>query len=145
MVKGAETLKEVIEARQDHKNDKYLLQETVKPSDLAGRRAWFRVFYAFGEIIPCWWDDLTHVYSCLTQEEEERLGLQPLRAITQRVQSVCKLEFFSTELAYTVDGRYLAVDYVNEMCDMRLQSKCPDGVPDEVVRAIVHRLIDYVK
>lgn len=145
VVKGAETLKEVIEARQDHKNDKYLLQETVKPSDLAGRRAWFRVFYAFGEIIPCWWDDLTHVYSCLTQEEEERLGLQPLRAITQRVQSVCKLEFFSTELAYTVDGRYLAVDYVNEMCDMRLQSKCPDGVPDEVVRAIVHRLIDYVK
>jgi hypothetical protein len=145
VVKGAETLKEVIEARQVHKNDKYLLQETVRPSELEGRRAWFRVFYAFGEVIPCWWDDLTHIYSPLTKEEEERMGLQRLREITRRVQSVCRLEFFSTELVHTVDGRCIAVDYVNEICDMRFRSKCPDGVPDEVVSIIVDSLIEYVQ
>ncbi len=145
VVKGAETLMEVIEARQNHKNDKYLLQETVRPSEVAGRRAWFRVFYAFGDIIPCWWDDVTHIYSYLRREEEEKLGLQDLRRITQQVQAVCKLDFFSTELVYTVDGKYLAVDYVNEMCDMRFQSAFVDGVPDEVVSMIVSRLIDYVR
>jgi hypothetical protein len=145
VVKGAETLKEIIEARQDHQNDKYLLQETIKPSELAGQRAWFRVFYAFGDIIPCWWDDLTHIFSYLAREEEEKLGLQQLRTIAQRIQSVCKLEFFSTELVYTIDGRYVAVDYVNEMCDMRFQSRSADGVPDEVVSMIVDRLINYVK
>jgi glutathione synthase/RimK-type ligase-like ATP-grasp enzyme len=75
VVVGAETLKEVIEARQYHKNDKYLLQETITPTILAGRRAWFRVFYAFGTIIPSWWDDITHIYSLLNEEEELQLGL----------------------------------------------------------------------
>lgn len=145
VVKGAETLKEIIDARQAHKNDKYLLQETIRPMELAGRRAWFRVFYAFSEIIPCWWDDLTHTYSLVTKNEEQELYLEKLRTITRRVQTVCKLEFFSTEIVYTVDGKFVAVDYVNEMCDMRLQSKFVDGVPDAVVSLIVTRMIEYAK
>ena len=70
VVLGAESLKDVIETRQHHKNDKYLLQETVKPIFLDGNKAWFRVLYAFGEVIPCWWDDLTHIYRRVAIEEE---------------------------------------------------------------------------
>jgi hypothetical protein len=144
VVMGAETLKEVIEARQSHKNDKYLLQETIKPIELAGRRAWFRVFYAFGEIIPCWWDDLTHMYSELTESEERQLSLAKLRTTTLKIHSICNLDFFSTELVCTGDNRCIAVDYVNELCDMRLQSRFPDGVPDAVVLRIIDLMINYI-
>ncbi len=145
VVIGAETLKEVIDARQSHKNDKYLLQETITPTILAEHRAWFRVFYAFGDIIPSWWNDITHIYSPIPEEEERRLGLEQLRTITERIHTICQLEFFSTELSFTIDGRCVAVDYVNEMCDMRLQSQFPDGVPDIIIQQIVARMTKYVK
>lgn len=57
VVLGAETLKDILEARQHHRKDKYLLQETIKPAFFSGNKAWFRVIYAFGEVFPCWWDD----------------------------------------------------------------------------------------
>ncbi len=145
VVMGAETLKEVIDARQSNKSDKYLLQETIKPNELVGRRAWFRVFYAFNDIISCWWDDITHIYSPVSEDEERQLGLERLRTIAERVHSICRLEFFSTELVCTTDGRCVAVDYVNEMCDMRLQSQFLDGVPDEIVQRILSRMVEYVK
>jgi hypothetical protein len=145
VVIGAETLKEIIDARQSHKNDKYLLQETIKPTFFTGRRAWFRVFYAFGDIIPSWWDDTTHIYSTMPEEEERRLNFGQLRTITERIHKICQLEFFSTELAFTADGRCVAVDYVNEMCDMRLQSQFFDGVPDIIIQRIVARMMECVK
>jgi hypothetical protein len=144
VVMGAETLKEIIEARQSHKNDKYLLQETIKPIKCAGRRAWFRVFYAFGDIIPVWWDDVTHIYSAITEDEEEQLEIERLKKITEVIHTVCQLEFFSTELVYTADGKCITVDYVNELCDMRLKSHFIDGVPDIIVQRIVSRMMEFV-
>jgi len=145
VVVGAETLKEIIEARQSHKNDKYLLQETIRPIECAEWRAWFRVFYAFGDIIPTWWDDVSHIYSIFTEEEERQLDVKRLKKITERIHTVCQLEFFSTELVYTADRRCVTVDYVNEMCDMRLQSQFVDGVPDAIVQRIVSRMMEYIK
>jgi len=145
VVMGAESLKEIIEARQSHKNDKYLLQETIKPILFEGRRAWFRVFYAFGDIIPVWWDDVTHVYSLLKEDAEQYMNKEQLIKITQRIHTVCQLEFFSTELVYTGDRKCVAVDYVNEMCDMRLKSQFLDGVPDVVVHRIVQLMMEYIK
>lgn len=145
VVKGAETLKDVIDARRHHRNDKYLIQETVKPAYLGDFRAWFRVFYAFGRIIPCWWDDQTHTYEVIVPEDEQAFGLGGLRLITSKIQQICKLDFFSTELVFTRDQKFVAVDYVNEMCDMRLQSVHRDGVPDMIVGEIVHSLVTFVK
>jgi hypothetical protein len=145
VVMGAETLKEVIDARQMNKNDKYLLQETIVPLECGGKRAWFRVFFAFGEIIPCWWDDRTHIYTALTAEDECLFSLAPLRSITQTIQSVCGLDFFSTEIAFMKNSRVVAVDYVNDMCDMRPQSKFTDGVPDDIVEKIVQKMTETIR
>jgi tRNA uridine 5-carbamoylmethylation protein Kti12 len=136
VVLGAESLKDVIETRQHHKNDKYLLQETVRPKILGGNKAWFRVLYAFGEIIPCWWDDVTHIYRRVNMEEEERYGLSAMREAMRKIQEVCCLDFFSSEIALNEENTFVIVDYVNEICDMRPQSKYADGVPDDVVRQI---------
>jgi len=144
VVMGAESLKDVIETRQHHKNDKYLLQEKVNPTSLGEKRAWFRVFYAFGSTIPCWWDDQTHVYDLLTTEEERSFKLTPLRSTAQMIQEICRLDFFSTEIVCLPNGKFVVVDYVNEMCDMRLRSRSADGVPDAVVQSIVDWLVDFV-
>ena len=142
VVVGAESLKDVIETRQHHKNDKYLLQEKIVPAILNERRAWFRVFFACGEIVLCWWDDRTHIYDVLTEEEEKRFDLHMLRVIVTAIRDVCGLDFFSTEIACVSSNLFVVVDYVNEMCDMRLKSRHVDGVPDQIVELIAGRIID---
>ena len=145
VVTGAESLKDVLEARQHHRNDKYLLQETIQPEIFGTRRAWFRVFFSIGQILPCWWDDQTHVYQKVEMSEENMYGFGELRTITERIAQVCRLDFFSTELVCTKDRRIVAVDYVNEMCDMRFQSSHQDGVPNEIVSGIVDSIVRFVK
>jgi hypothetical protein len=132
----AKTIEDVLRARQEHKNDKYLVQQMIHPRNLDGKRAWFRVYYTFGEIIPCWWDDKTHKYTILLEEDERRYQLNVLREIMRTIQSVCRLDFFSSEIATTDEGQFVVVDYVNEVCDMRLQSHFPNGAPDTVVHHI---------
>jgi hypothetical protein len=140
VITGAETLKDVLESRQHHKNDKYLLQEKVHPVMMGSMKGWFRVFYVFGLIVPSWWDDETHRYSTIESPELERFALHPLADIAKSIHDVCLLDFFSTEIALTADDRYVVVDYVNDICDMRLQSRFIDGVPDSIVRTIALRI-----
>jgi hypothetical protein len=143
VVVGAESLKDIIETRQHHKNDKYLLQEKVIPISLADRRAWFRVFYAFGLVLPCWWDDQTHLYEEVTREEEEGFSLNDLHSIVATIREICGLDFFSTEVVLTANQAFVVVDYVNEMCDMRLKSRYLDGVPDRIVQTVAESLADF--
>jgi hypothetical protein len=144
VILGAETLRDVIESRQHHKNDKYLLQEKIEPAYVGGGTAWFRVFWAFDSIIPCWWHPDSHVYRAVEGSAIED-SLAPLKVITRAIHDVCQLDFFSTEIALTRQGKFVAVDYVNEICDMRLQSSHPDGVPDQVVMKICDSFADFVK
>jgi glutathione synthase/RimK-type ligase-like ATP-grasp enzyme len=145
VILGAETLKDVIESRQHHKNDKYLLQEKVVPAPVNGEKGWFRVFGIYGDVLPCWWDDETHRYRTLTRGEIRTFGLAPLIAITRKIAEVCRLDFFSTEIALTASGSFVVVDYVNDLCDMRLQSKHADGVPDGVVTEIARKIARHMK
>jgi len=46
-------------------------------------------------------------------------------------------------MTLTPGGRFVIVDYVNDPIDLRLQSKAPDGVPNEIVRDIAARLVDF--
>jgi hypothetical protein len=145
VVLGAESLKDIIESRQHHKNDKYLLQEKIVPLSLDGRKAWFRVFRVYDHTLPCWWDDETHVYAPVTREEIDHHELGPLATITETIARVCKLDFFSSEIAITAEKKFVVVDYVNDICDMRLQSKHHDGVPDTVVGLICLHIAKHLK
>jgi len=60
------------------------------------------------------------------------------------VAEISALEFFSSEVALTDDGTPVVVDYVNEVCDMRLKSRHRDGVPDGVVQRIVQALTRFL-
>jgi hypothetical protein len=110
------------------------------PETKDGRRFWFRGFYVLGEVYLAWWDDRTHLYEELGYDEAWAGGLVAIYAIVRAIARVSRLRFFSTEVAQNVRGQLLVVDYVNEICDMRLRSVHPDGVPDAVVARIADRL-----
>jgi len=140
----ATSWEQVLGARQQYPHEKYLLQAHVTTRVLDGRQAWFRVLYCDGAIYPCWWDQQTHIYSRVTAEEKARLGLRSLRQVPVNVAQICGLHLFSTEIALTEEGHFLAVDYVNDPVDLRLQSKAVDGVPDVYVESIAGRLVRLV-
>jgi hypothetical protein len=121
---------------------KVVLQRKVLPRRLGSRRAWFRVFWVLGEVYPCWWDDRTHVYDELSSEDESLYGLGELRTIVALIARVSGMHLFTTEVAMDEDDRLVAVDFVNEMPDLRPQSGHPDGVPDGLLDRLAARLAD---
>ena len=134
---------DVLAARRTYPADKYLLQERIVPEVRDGKRFWFRGFYVLDEVHLTWWDDRTHLYAELGYDEAAARSLSPIYQIVRTIARVSRLRFFSTEVAMDVRGRLFVVDYVNEICDMRLQSSHPDGVPDVVVARIANRIAAY--
>ena len=143
VILGAFSMDQIRRARMEFPDQKYLVQETVTPRTIHGQPAWFRVFYAVGKTYPCWWHPLTHVFSMVTPQDEHRYELTPLRDITQRIASICRLDWFSTEIALTLE-EFIVVDYVNDGIDTRIQSRAVDGVPDEVMQGIARQLVEKV-
>ncbi|HVM72115.1 MAG TPA: hypothetical protein VMT91_10160 [Anaerolineales bacterium] len=141
----ATSWQQVLEARQQYPNEKYLLQAHVTACSLDGRPAWFRVLFCDGAVYPCWWDQRTHIYGRVSAEERARYGLRSLHELPRRIAQICGLNLFSTEIALTETGDFLVVDYVNDPVDLRLQSKALDGVPDAYVENIAARLVRLVE
>ncbi len=140
VINCASSWPEVLNARQQHPGESYLLQASIVPAQLQGRPAWFRILFCAGRAYPCWWNVSTHVYQPVTVEEEIACGLAPLHRIVARIAAVCGLDLFSTEIALTASGEFIAIDYVNDPLDLRLQSGAADGVPDDIVRDLAQRL-----
>ena len=140
---GVKSLAEVMAARKDYVNDQLLIQENIIPRILDGKKAWFRVYYAGGNVIACWWDPQVHNSKKFAPEDMARYGLQEIERIATRIHEISRLNFFSTEIALTESMKYISVDYVNEPCDMRLQSKVWNGVPDEVVELVCDSLAQF--
>ncbi len=141
---GASSWDQVIAVRKEHATDHYLLQAHVAPIQVANRPAWFRVIYCSGEIYSCWWDPLSHVYTPVSDVEKVDYGLGLLDKIALAIAGICKLDLFSTEIAYTSEDIFVVVDYVNDQIDLRLQSHSVEGVPDAIVRAVAEGLIHHV-
>jgi hypothetical protein len=137
---NAKTLFDIVKAREGRSREKFLLQEKILPAQFGNRRAWFRTYYICGEVLSCWWDDLTHIYYRVTAEEEKIYGLEKLRSVILKIAEISELDFFSTEIAIVDRETFVCVDYVNDQCDMRLKSIHPDGVPDDVVEEIAFYL-----
>lgn len=144
VILGASSLDQVLRARMTFPEQKYLIQATVTPRTIQGRPAWFRIFYAVGKTYPCWWHPLTHVFANVTESEEHKYELSPLHEITQRIASICKLDWFTTEIALSLEN-FIVVDYVNDEIDTRIQSKAVDGAPDEIIQNIAHQLVGLAK
>jgi len=134
---------QILKARMEFPEQKYLIQAHVKPCIINDMPTWFRIFYANGETHPCWWNTETHIYQNVTAADEAQFGLSRLRDITKRIASICKLDWFSTEIALA--DEFVVVDYVNDEIDTRVQSQAMDGVPDEIMESIARQLVKIAK
>ena len=156
----------VAAARGPNRTDTYLLQREVRCprlecADLVDRPAYWRVLYCLGELIPFWWHRWEHggepSYRPVTREEIRCHRLRPVLAYAAALARLSGLEWFSTELCLTdgpEPGRYrvpgaggreqavLAVDPVNDQCDVDVRSRWPGAPPDAVVRHVAGRFAE---
>jgi hypothetical protein len=154
-------------ARQFDRHDAYLVQREVSCPRLACddgvlRLAYWRILYCLGELIPFWWshDEMEHgrpSYRRLTAAETLRHGLKPMLAFAAELARLTRLDWFSTELCLS-DGRepsrftvtdaegrerpVVAIDYVNDQCDVDVQSRWAGAPPDAVVRHLAERFAE---
>jgi hypothetical protein len=142
---GARSWDQVENARREMPNDDLLLQELIEPEALEGRRAWFRVFYACGEVVACWWDDRTRLFGApVTADERQRLGLDGLWNVIGVAATIARLRLFSTEIARRADGRWVVVDYVNDPVDLRILGHAREGMPREAAEKIAAAIASFV-
>ncbi|MCS7012525.1 MAG: hypothetical protein RMI34_04560 [Chloroherpetonaceae bacterium] len=125
--------------------DKYLAQEKIYPKYLYGWRCWFRAYYLFGEVEIAWWDDERHLYRSLSDSDKLRIPFEAMCDAMQRIARVSQMDFFSSELALSVDDRLVAVDYVNDPIDLRPKSRHFDGLPNTLVERIADSLIQFAQ
>ncbi|NQS99986.1 MAG: hypothetical protein HQ595_02785 [Candidatus Omnitrophica bacterium] len=139
------SIREIARARKFDRGDNFLLQERINPIDLGGKRAWFRVFHVFDTIIPCWWNDRTGYYKHVSEEEFIAYCLSPLTKITAKIADIAPLVWFSTEIAIDQKAdqpRFVVIDYVNDQCDMTVQSEDETGVPDNIAEFTANCMIN---
>jgi len=140
----ARSLDDVIKLKEQHGDIKYIAQEKILPKSLENKPAWFRVLYCCGKVIPCWWHPKTHMYDILTVKQVYALELYDMWHTTRRISQVCKLDFFSAELAMKNDEKFLVVD-LDDQPYLRRKSKFNDGVPDEIVDKVIQNIVSFVR
>jgi glutathione synthase/RimK-type ligase-like ATP-grasp enzyme len=137
------SLKEIAEARSFDPGDNFLLQAFIKPRQLDGSPAWFRVFFVFGEVMICWWNPKTGIYRQTTLREFERYRLSPVARITSEIAARTGIEWFSCEIALNEKtGKFTVIDYMNDQFDVSSQTQRDAGVPDDLVLLFVQRLAE---
>ncbi len=159
----AEQLEAALARAQNYdRNDAFLIQRAVCPpllpcEDGVSRPAYWRVLGCLGEWLFFWWQPQDPQapgrpsYRMVTPAEVRRHRLQPVLAYARALGELTGLDWFSTELClgdgpepsrFTVPGPdgqvrpVLAIDYVNDQCDVIVQSQWPGGLPDLVVRRL---------
>jgi hypothetical protein len=139
------SIKEIAQARHFNRGDDFLLQEKISPVMFGEREGWFRVYFLFGEIIPCWWNTITGRYIHVTLRELYILRLLPLVRMTSEIARITNMDFFCSEITITGKGkkrRFATIDYVNDQPELCVRSEKQGGPVLEVVRHIAERLVE---
>ncbi len=154
-------------ARQHEPQDAYLIQREVRSprllcEDGVVRPAYWRILHCLGELLPFWWSaqEREHgrpSYRRVTAAEARRFRLRPVLAYAAALACLSRLAWFSTELClsegseesrFAVEGPdgqrwpVVAVDYLNDQCDVDVQSRWLGAPPDAVVRYLAERFAD---
>ncbi|MFH1090983.1 MAG: hypothetical protein V1742_05370 [Pseudomonadota bacterium] len=136
---------QIAEARHFSRGDNFLLQEKIVPVELGDTPAWFRVYYLFGEIIPCFWHPTTGHYRHVTLREMYNYRLLPMIRYVSEIARVVNMRFFSSEIAVTGKGkdrRFVIIDYVNDQCELCVRPTKIAGPVPEVVHHIVETIVE---
>lgn len=143
--KNVNSFEEIQSIRQENSDDKYLIQEKIYSTSINNQRAWFRVLWAFGKVLPMLWDDQHLIYSDVTLNEIDSELLKEINLMMNKISSVAQLDYFSSEFTLDSKNNFYLIDYINDQCDMRLKSSHKDGVPNYIVEEFIDEMIKFVK
>jgi hypothetical protein len=153
-------------ARSYDRLDSYLMQREVRPPSLLSadgpRRAYWRVLHCLDQCFLFWWQPYQEVaprpsYRAVTPEEIRRHRLQPVLGYASELARLTGLRWFSSELClgddpevsrFTIagtDGRelpVLAIDYINDQCDVDVQSRWAGAPPDALIKRVAERFAE---
>jgi len=157
----------VAAARDQDRSETYLLQRGVRcvrlrSEDGIERPAYWRVVHCLGDFMAFWWDRSEvdrgrPAYLEVTPAEVLHHNLQPLYDAAEALADLCCLEWFSTEICLSagvepsrfrvrgrdgVDRPLVAIDYVNDQCDVDVQSRWLGAPPDAVVAHVAERFAE---
>lgn len=141
----AKSLEDIYQIRKENSDDNYLVQEIVFPQMNANDRCWLRSFWFLDEAFPLWWDDKTHIYRQIDQQDYDKYGISKVKDILSKIAEITSMDYFSTEIAIDKNNEFVIIDYVNDQCDMRLKSKYFNGVPDKIVDTFIRKIIEKVR
>jgi len=141
------SISEIAKARHYDRGDDFLLQQICNPIMLGNNQAWFRVYYLFGELIPCWWNTETGLYEHVSLRQMHKHKLLPLARLTSEVARITHMELFTCEISLTGEGKdrkFMVIDYVNDQPDLRVArgGKPGEGPLPEVVERIAERITE---
>jgi hypothetical protein len=158
----------IITARKYDPRDSYLIQREERFADLicedgTARPAYWRVVGCLGELTAFWWSPWDAArpqrasYRAVTQAEIRRHRLGPVLEYAETLGALSGLDWFSTELCLSngpatsrflvngADGRerpVLAIDYINDQCDVDVQSRWAGAPPDRYVERVAERFAE---
>ncbi|MBN1300847.1 MAG: hypothetical protein JW995_06495 [Melioribacteraceae bacterium] len=145
VIVNATSIQQIENSRLINKDDRYLVQRKIFPKIINGKRAWFRLFWFFDEVFPAWWDDNTHIFHQISEEEYNIIELERMKDYTRKIAEATGMDYFSTEITIDVNDKMYIIDYVNDQCDFRRKSLHVDGVPDVLVYKFVEKMYYKVK
>jgi hypothetical protein len=134
------------------------------------RPAYWRVLHCLGALLPFWWtqhygSSNESSYRRLTKAELDRHHLKPILEYVQALANISGLDWFSTEVCLSEGSErsrfmvrcpandatgniamkqrpVVAVDYINDQCDVDVQSRWPGAPPDAIVRYLAKCFAD---
>ena len=136
---------EIAEARHFSRGDNFLLQEKIIPTMLNDYPGWFRIYYLFGEIIPCFWNPENGSYRHVSLREMHTYRLLPLARLISEISRLVNMKFFSSEIALTGKGRdrrFVIIDYVNDQVELCVRPTKIGGPVPEVVQHIAETIAE---
>jgi hypothetical protein len=158
------------EVRKHHPSDSVLVQRAIasprmRSEDGVERWAYWRLINCLGELVPFWWhkaeaENGRPNYQRVSGADIKRLHLRELLAYGRELAKLCGLNWFSTELCASQGGELsnhhvpgpdgkplpiVAIDYVNDQCDVDVQSRWLGGPPDAFVRHAADRFAEAAR
>ncbi|PJE64346.1 MAG: hypothetical protein COU90_02750 [Candidatus Ryanbacteria bacterium CG10_big_fil_rev_8_21_14_0_10_43_42] len=140
----ARTVDDIITFMEDNGTDETLAQEYVVPTVVRKKTAWFRPLYVCGEVIPLWWDPLSHFYQPFGRSAEERDIAKDLKNMLCRIHDITGLDLFTTEVAIDEGGEYKIIDYANHPIDLNSQENASDALPEDILEDVARCIAVYI-
>ena len=126
--------------------DTALVESYITPKVSGGQPAWFRIIFAFGSVLPHYWNPQNHFYKRFGKSEEESELAKTFSEYAAKIAATTKIDLFSFEatIPFGSDSPII-IDYLNQPIDLNSQKESADSLPSETISEIIDAFFESEK